>query len=54
MSGMVWGLAASPPLIIDVTRPLLRASVTENLYKCRGEEKMVLNPQRTWHSAPLW
>lgn len=39
MSGMFWSLSASPGLIIDVTRPSLRMSVTENLRKCRVNEK---------------
>lgn len=39
MPGMFWSLSASSGLIIDVTRPSLRMSVTENLRKCRANEK---------------
>lgn len=51
---MVWGLAASPPLIIDVTRPSLRARIAENCINAEAKKKMVLRPQRTWHSTPPW
>lgn len=39
MSGMFWSLSAPSGLITDVTRPSFRMSVTENLRKCRVNEK---------------
>lgn len=39
MSGMFWSLSAPTGLITDVTRPSFRMSVTENLRKCRVNEK---------------